>query len=244
MAHDLAQVMPKLAASTRRARILTAVTASRQHFCGDGGACCRHRIAVSRGEASLLRPQQSLNDLKWHSIDTIDHWADSFPIPRANRPVCGRVRGRSLMVEDMRSEICGAYSRRAAEYAAHLGSMKAVHPADRQLVDTRADQIDGPAIDAVGGVLAWYSLIHCEPGKIQAFHQEFARALRPGSDLLLGFFEGPMVKKFEHTVVAAHRWPVAGGMIHADHEVQYTSRPITNKIRKSGLMPSFGTFGK
>ena len=115
------------------------------------------------------------------------------------------------MVEDMRSEIRDAYSRRAAEYAAHLRSMEAVHPADQQLVDTWADQIDGPATGAVGGVLAWYSLIHCEPDEIQVPLREFARVLRPGSDLLIGFFDGPRVKKFEHTVVAAHRWPVAGG---------------------------------
>ena len=59
-----------------------------------------------------------------------------------------------------------------------------------------------------GSVLAWYSLIHCEPDEIQTSLQEFARVLRPGSDLLLGFFEGPTVRKFEHTVVAAYRWPV------------------------------------
>lgn len=162
----------------------------------------------------------------------------------------------------MRGEVRDAYSCRAAQYAAHLGSMEAVHPADRQLVSTWADQIKGPMIDAgcgpghwtnylaergvavrgidfvpefiahaqatypgipfhlgavdalpadtgaVGGVLAWYSLIHCEPDEIQAPLQEFARVLGPGSDLLLGFFEGPTVRKFEHTVVAAYRWPV------------------------------------
>lgn len=166
------------------------------------------------------------------------------------------------MVGDMRSEVRNAYSRRAAEYAEHLGSMEAVHPSDRQLVTTWSGQITGPAIDAgcgpghwtsylaglgvavrgidlvpefiaharatypgipfdvgavdelqvetgtVGGVLAWYSLIHCEPDAIQASLREFARVLRPGSDLLLGFFEGPTVEKFEHVVVAAYRWPV------------------------------------
>ena len=48
------------------------------------------------------------------------------------RPAYGRVWGRSPLVEDMRSEVRDAYSRRAAEYAAHLGSMEAVHSADRQ----------------------------------------------------------------------------------------------------------------
>ena len=125
------------------------------------------------------------------------------------------------MVEGMRSEVRNAYSRRSAEYSEHLGSMEAVHPSDRQLVTTWADQITGPAIDAgcgpgywtgylarlgfafrvidlvpefiaharasysgiafdvgavdelpvqtgtVGGVLAWYSLIRCEPDEIR-----------------------------------------------------------------------------
>ena len=59
------------------------------------------------------------------------------------------------MVKDMRGEIRDAYSRRAAEYAAHLGSMDAVHPADRHLVDTWADEIEGPAIDARCGPGHW-----------------------------------------------------------------------------------------
>lgn len=67
------------------------------------------------------------------------------------------------------------------------------------------------ALDAytrtVGGVLAWYSLIHCDPDVIQIPLREFARVLRPGSDLLLGFFEGPTVEKFEHAVAAAYQWP-------------------------------------
>ena len=31
--------------------------------------------------------------------------------------------------------------------------------------------------------------------------------------------------------------------MHADHGVQFTSWAFTNKIRTSGLMPSFGTIG-
>lgn len=46
------------------------------------------------------------------------------------------------MVDDIGGEIREACSRRAAEYAAHLGSMGAVHPADRQLLATWADQIE------------------------------------------------------------------------------------------------------
>jgi putative transposase len=35
----------------------------------------------------------------------------------------------------------------------------------------------------------------------------------------------------------------AGGIVHADHGVQFTAWAFTHKIRSSGLMPSFGTIG-
>nr|WP_255461355.1 IS3 family transposase [Glaciihabitans sp. INWT7] len=40
-----------------------------------------------------------------------------------------------------------------------------------------------------------------------------------------------------------NRQPAAGGIVHADHGVQFTSWAFTSKIRASGLMPSFGTIG-
>ena len=40
-----------------------------------------------------------------------------------------------------------------------------------------------------------------------------------------------------------NRKPPPGGIVHADHGVQFTSRAFTNKIRTAGLMPSFGTVG-
>jgi len=60
----------------------------------------------------------------------------------------------------------------------------------------------------VAGILAWYSLIHHEPGSLRAALTEFARILRPGGKLLLGFFEGPVLEQFEHAVTTAYRWPV------------------------------------
>ncbi|MGF7122746.1 transposase InsO family protein [Rhodococcus sp. BE178] len=38
--------------------------------------------------------------------------------------------------------------------------------------------------------------------------------------------------------------PPPGGIVHADHGVQFTSWAFTNKIRSSGLMPSFGTIAR
>ncbi|ANP73565.1 class I SAM-dependent methyltransferase [Cryobacterium arcticum] len=60
----------------------------------------------------------------------------------------------------------------------------------------------------VAGVLAWYSLIHHEPSSLRGALAECARVLRPGGELLLGFFEGPTLEQFEHAVTTAYRWPV------------------------------------
>lgn len=68
----------------------------------------------------------------------------------------------------------------------------------------------------VGGILAWYSLIHHEPDTITIPLAEFSRALRPGGALLLGFFESPVIEKFPHAVAPAYRWPVSDLSIELD----------------------------
>jgi SAM-dependent methyltransferase len=61
----------------------------------------------------------------------------------------------------------------------------------------------------VGGVLAWYSLIHHEPHRIRTPLLEFRRVLSPGGALLIGFFDGHVVEKFDHAVIPAYQWPVS-----------------------------------
>lgn len=77
-------------------------------------------------------------------------------------------------------------------------------------VSYRIGSIDALEADAgtLGGILAWYSLIHHEPAAVQATLTEFARVIRPGGGLLLGFFDGPTIARFDHAVVAAYTWPV------------------------------------
>ncbi|WP_344343898.1 class I SAM-dependent methyltransferase [Agrococcus versicolor] len=48
-----------------------------------------------------------------------------------------------------------AYAARADEYAELLGSMAAVHPSDRQLIETWASQVSGRALDAGCGPGHW-----------------------------------------------------------------------------------------
>lgn len=70
-----------------------------------------------------------------------------------------------------------------------------------------AGQLD--AEDAsLGGVLAWYSLIHLEPGRVDAVLIELARCVRPGGSLVIGFFEGAELAPFDHAVTPAYFWPV------------------------------------
>lgn len=65
------------------------------------------------------------------------------------------------------------------------------------------------ATESLGGILAWYSLIHHRPQDIRTPLVEFARVTRPGGGLLVGFFEGPVVEPFDHAATTAYRWPVA-----------------------------------
>lgn len=161
------------------------------------------------------------------------------------------------------TEVSAAYSSRAAEYIAAVGTMDAVHPDDRRLVEQWARSVNGPVLDAgcgpghwtahlaglgvdvrgidlapafidlarsthpdvrfdtgsidrlddpdgsLGGILSWFSAIHHEPTRIDAPLGEFARVLRPGGSLLLGYFDADadVVEPFDHAVVRAYRWP-------------------------------------
>lgn len=154
-----------------------------------------------------------------------------------------------------------AYSRRAGEYTALLGSMEAVHPSDRQLVETWAESVTGRILDAgcgpghwthhlarrgrpvrgidlalpfvssarrsypdvpfgvasiddidepdasLGGILSWYSTIHHAPDRITRPFGEFARTIRPGGTLLVGYFAGESLAPFDHVVAPAYQWP-------------------------------------
>ncbi|NYD23308.1 methyltransferase domain-containing protein [Kineococcus aurantiacus] len=61
---------------------------------------------------------------------------------------------------------------------------------------------------SVAGVLAWYSLIHLDPGQLDGALVGVRRLLAPGGVLVVGFFEGAVCEPFEHKVTTAYRWPV------------------------------------
>lgn len=66
-------------------------------------------------------------------------------------------------------------------------------------------RVDG---ETFGGILSWCSLIHTDPELIDSALTEFARCLRPGGGLALGFFEGPELTPFDHAVTTAYYWPL------------------------------------
>ncbi|WNG86380.1 class I SAM-dependent methyltransferase [Mycobacterium sp. ITM-2016-00317] len=59
----------------------------------------------------------------------------------------------------------------------------------------------------LGGILAWYSLIHYRTTELEAALAEFRRMAAPGAVLVVGFFDGEQVEPFEHKVTTAYRRP-------------------------------------
>ncbi|MFG1782545.1 class I SAM-dependent methyltransferase [Rhodococcus oryzae] len=97
----------------------------------------------------------------------------------------------------------------------------------------------GAATESLGGVLSWYSLIHHSPQDIQTPLAEFARVIRPGGGLLVGFFEAGTPGPFDHAVTTAYRWPVAElsqELVAAGFEVIETHTRTASGTRPHGAI--------
>ncbi|MFV0372782.1 class I SAM-dependent methyltransferase [Microbacterium sp.] len=100
------------------------------------------------------------------------------------------------------------------------------------------DAID-EADAALGGILSWFSTIHHDPARIHVPLAEFARTLRPGGGLLLGYFDSEAVEPFDHAVLQAFRRPATvlrRMLADAGFEVIETHRRATPGQRPVGAI--------
>ena len=91
----------------------------------------------------------------------------------------------------------------------------------------------------IGGVLAWYSLIHHEPDTIRTPLLQFSRVLSPGGTMPIGFFDGYVIEKFDHAVVPAYQWPVSDlcdELVAAGLDVVETHARTTTGQRSHGAI--------
>lgn len=98
--------------------------------------------------------------------------------------------GRAVLGVDLSQEFIARARRRHPDLEFHHGSFAALPLADASL----------------GGILAWYSLIHTPPEALPAILSEFARVTAPGGSVLIGFFDGPACEPFDHAVTTAYFW--------------------------------------
>ena len=92
---------------------------------------------------------------------------------------------------------------------------------------------------SLGGVLAWFSLIHTEPDRIDGPLLEFARCVRPGGGLAIGFCEGPELAPFDHAVTTAYFWPIgelSARVEQAGFEVTATHARDEPGTRRQGMI--------
>jgi SAM-dependent methyltransferase len=106
---------------------------------------------------------------------------------------------------------------------AMIALARQAHP-DLRFVEgsmTGLDLADG----ALGGIVAWYSVIHIPPERLPATFAEFYRVLAPGGHLLLAFqaveASSTGAQAFDHKVSLAYRWP-PGRVAELLREVGFT----------------------
>ncbi|GAA4100143.1 class I SAM-dependent methyltransferase [Actinomadura miaoliensis] len=112
--------------------------------------------------------------------------------------------------------------------------------ARQEYPDLRFDEGSMLALDiadgALGGVLAWYSIIHTPPEDLPVIFAEFARVLAPGGHLLVGFFatgdDSPHpAEPFDHKVSLAYRLSI-------DHVADLAYKAGLTEIGRSRREPA------
>ena len=128
------------------------------------------------------------------------------------------------------------------EFIAHA---RAVHPSGAYLLGSLED-LD-VTDHSITGILAWYSLIHLPPHRLDGVLAAFRRAMVPAGTLVLGMFDADEVGAFDHKVVTAYRWPVdelAERLLRAGFtEVERLQRPSEDGHRPHTAIAAIATAG-
>ena len=108
--------------------------------------------------------------------------------------------------------------------SAMVAEARRAHP------DLRFDEGSMTALDledgALGGVVAWYSMIHTPPEQLPGVFAEFQRVLAPGGQLLLAFQVGDSRVRLEHTY----------GHVVSFDVYRLSPETITNQLAEAGLV--------
>lgn len=127
-------------------------------------------------------------------------------LTRGSGPVADLGCGPGHLTGHLRSLGCDAWGADLSPEMVRLA--RAAHPGVRfeEVSMTELEVPDG----SLGGVLAWYSLIHLPPDEVPGLLARFHRMLAPGGHLMLGFFASDTAEcvPFDHKVTLAHRWPI------------------------------------
>jgi ubiquinone/menaquinone biosynthesis C-methylase UbiE len=134
-----------------------------------------------------------------HELDrrNIQRWANGISGPILDAG-CGpghwtdflHRQGADISGVDLVAEFIDAARLRFPDVSFRAASLRALDLADGSL----------------GGVLAWYSLIHLPPAELPVVLAELHRVLKPQGQLLIGFFEGESGRPFGHAVTRAYYW--------------------------------------
>jgi SAM-dependent methyltransferase len=140
----------------------------------------------------------SIDKLAEQDRETITTWRDSTT-GRLLDAGCGPGLWSQELTANGVREVVGLDA--SAEFVA---AARASYP---DVAFQRADLAALPLADrSVGGILAWYSIIHTPPAGLPAILSELARVLTPGGSALIGFFDGAPGEAFDHAVHTAYYW--------------------------------------
>jgi SAM-dependent methyltransferase len=153
--------------------------------------------SYSRRAAEYVKQLGSMASVHASDVHLVSSWAASVDGPLLDAG-CGPGHWTAFLGQQ------GCEARGIDQVPEFVEYARQAHP-DVPFALGDVDALQSPA-GSYGGVLAWYSLIHHQPDSIHRPLDEFARVLRPGGRLLVGFFVGADVQPFEHAVVTAYRW--------------------------------------